>query len=251
MYEMGKALLLRLLRVPHEPEPPAGSAASLRVFRAAPKYLRYRLIIWAIAQAWLVVVALFVFFSIQGGLSSPEVPHFVRVVVGVLETFGWVALVGSIVISYLTLRLDFEMRYYMVTDRSLRIREGVWGVHEMTMTFANIQNITIEQGPLQRFFGIADLKVQSAGGGGMGQAQAGGRHGAVRDLHVGWFRGVDDAPAIRDLVLRRLRELRDAGLGDHEDSARPVRSGLVPVLQELATEMRGLRSAAERRSQRA
>ena len=39
-------------------------------------------------------------------------------------------------------RLDFEKRWYLVTDRSLRVREGVVNVREMTIMFANIQNIS-------------------------------------------------------------------------------------------------------------
>lgn len=263
MYQALKSLLLRVLRVPHEPDPPAGTAESLRVFRASRRYLQYRLIPWAIAQAWFVALALFAFVSLQGALAGADVAPWLRRLVSVVETFGWIALVGGVLVSYATIRLDFEMRYYMVTDRSLRIREGVWEVHEMTMTFANIQNISIEQGPLQRLFGIADVRVQSAGGGGMGQsAHGGGKKGAMRDLHVGWFRGVDDAQAIRDLVLDRLKRLRDAGLGDHDDVAQhePQHSVAsqhssapgprVALLRELLDEMRWLRLAAERLASR-
>ena len=256
MYESLKSLLLRMLKVPREPDPPAGTAESLRVFRASRRYLQYRLIPWAIAQAWFACLALFAFFSLQGALSGADVAPWARWLLGVVETFGWIALVGGVLVSYATIRLDFEMRYYMVTDRSLRIREGVWDVHEMTMTFANIQNISIEQGPIQRLLGIADVRVQSAGGGGMGQGgKGGGKQGAMRDLHVGWFRGVDDAQAIRDLVLDRLKRLRDAGLGDHDDDAQhEPQHGSAPrdsaspgprvaLLRELLDEMRWLRSA--------
>jgi membrane protein YdbS with pleckstrin-like domain len=58
-------------------------------------------------------------------------------------------------------RLDFEKRWYVVTDRSFRVREGVVFVREMTVTFANIQNISISQGPIQRAVGIADLRVDT------------------------------------------------------------------------------------------
>ena len=38
-------------------------------------------------------------------------------------------------------------------------------VQEKTMTFSNVQNVSIRQGPMQRLFGIADLEVRTAGGG--------------------------------------------------------------------------------------
>ena len=249
MYESLKRLLLRILRVPHEPAPPAGNAASLRMFRASPQYLRYRLLGWALAQAWVLFIATIAFFSFMGALTAQSIPPFVRAGIEIFEIFGIIVIACGVLLSFLTIRLDFEMRYYMVTDRSLRIREGVWNVHEMTMTFANIQNITIEQGPLQRLFGIANVRVQSAGGGQAHGDPHGGK-GAVRHLHVGWFRGVDDAPAIRDLIFARLKALRDAGLGDHDDAhhaeAAPQEGGvMIPLLAELRDEMRALRVAAE------
>ena len=48
-------------------------------------------------------------------------------------------------------------------------------VLETTITFENIQNVTVQQGPLQRLFGIADVRVDTAGGGGGGpHSQHGG-----------------------------------------------------------------------------
>ena len=38
-------------------------------------------------------------------------------------------------------------------------------MHETTISFENVQNVEVRQGPLQRYFGIADVVVQTAGGG--------------------------------------------------------------------------------------
>lgn len=134
----------------------------------------------------------------------------------------WILKVGAIVVylvqlplTYAVRRLDFEMRWYMVTDRSLRLRHGVWRVWEMTMSFANIQQVEVTQGPLQRVLGLGDVKVQSAGGGSGGEKRADEQH----DLHVGRFQSVEHATEIRDLILERLRRFRDAGLGDPDDPA--------------------------------
>src|SRR4029077_20010196 len=83
------------------------------------------------------------------------------------------------------LRLDFDKRWYVVTDRSLRVREGVLRVSEMTVTFANIQNISVSQGPIQRALGIADLRVDTAGGGSTTPG-----HAATQSMHTAWLRGI-------------------------------------------------------------
>ena len=93
---------------------------------------------------------------------------------------------------------------YMITDTSLRIREGLIVVRERTMTFANIQNLSICQGPLQRLLGIADLKVRTAGGGGgQGQGQGQAEKTGSANMHLGYFRGVDNAAEIRELAHDR------------------------------------------------
>src|SRR5258705_9515078 len=134
----------------------------------------------------------------------------------------WALIPGALVLFHMlialfhlaVLRLNYEKRWYIVSDRSLRVREGVVGVREMTVTFANIQNISVSQGPVQRLLGIADLRVETAGGGGAATQQHAGP-----DLHVAWFRGIDNAPAVREVIQQRLRQFKDAGLGDHEDIA--------------------------------
>jgi hypothetical protein len=143
---------------------------------------------------------------------------------------GWirfgeaVAITGFVLqlpFTYAMLRLDFQMRWYVVGERSLRIREGLATVREQTMTFANIQNMSIRQGPLQRLLGIADLEVRTAGGGGSGEGPGSKPGHGSGQMHVGTFRGVDDAAQIRDAIRERVRHFRDAGLGDPDDAAAP------------------------------
>lgn len=246
-YESAKAMLLRVLRVPPEPTDPMGAASSLLVFRASPRYYSYKLLGWALQHAFALAGLGIGYVVVMKATSGA--PPAVRSVVRALEILAILAVPPSIVLSWFLLRLDYELRWYKVTDRSLRIREGVMDVRETTMTFANVQNLTLDQGPIQRLFGIADLRIQSAGGG----MQEPRREGAVRELHVAVFRGVDNAGVIRDMVAERLRLFRDAGLGDHDDAAQvddaaaPASGGdgrVRDALEEIRREAAALRVAA-------
>lgn len=255
MYEFAKSLVLRILRVPPEPLDPMGDVRSLKVFRASPNFFRYRLYVWIIRNvfsAFLLALGAGIFFAVLLQSRAPSG----EIILAAVSLIGVCILgTGHLVISFIMLRLDYEMRWYKISDRSLRIREGVLFVREMTMTFANIQNISISQGPIQRFFKIADLKVETAGGGGVIQPDHSSQH-PVFSMHIGIFKGIDNCDEVRDIMLARLKKLRDSGLGDVDDAISPSpesakQSSVVPddfteALKSLHAEARLLRLSTEK-----
>ena len=248
-----KSLMLRLLKVPPEPHIPAGVADSARVFRASKRYLQLKLLNWGVGQVFtfigLVAALAALHFVGTGSIDVlSEVPHrpIILRILGWFEVIGVVGFLAQLPLSLVPVILDWEMRWYIVTDRSLRIREGVWRVSEMTLTFANVQDVSIRQGPIERLFGIANLRVRTAGGG--GKINPHEPQSEEKSGHIGYFRGVDNAPAIRDLILERLKKLRDAGLGDPDQPQIEVAvveadssPEIAAAARELLAEARALR----------
>ncbi len=163
-----------------------------------------------------------------------------------LKITAFVLYLFQIPVTYAARRLDYEMRWYMVTDRSLRLRYGVWKITESTMSFANVQQVVVSQGPLQRWLGLANVEVKSAGGGAVHPKHE------EHDMHTGIFQSVTNASQIRDLILERLREFRAAGLGDPDEKSAPVMSspsiseispGTLGAAREFLAEAKALRSA--------
>jgi uncharacterized membrane protein YdbT with pleckstrin-like domain len=238
--ELAKDGVLRLARVPAEPHVPEGAEESVRVFNAGRNYLAWRLILWGIgngaAALGLVAVFGFKFFL--------PLPPLVRTIWSVVEVGVAGVFVVSIPITYFLQRLNYEMRWYIVTDRSLRIRSGVVWLQEITMTFANIQEIRVNANPIEQLLGLANVEVRSAGGG----TDA---HGQSSSGHVGKFAGVDNAEAIRDLLVERLRVYRDSGLGEKTVAAQEplALSAARKVLQETSA-LRNSLASGLRSSQR-
>jgi uncharacterized membrane protein YdbT with pleckstrin-like domain len=232
---LAKNVVLRLVRVPAEPHLPEGAQESVRVFNAGKNYFAWRLILWGLGNAAAVLAFLVAF----GFSFIPTLPPFVRMIWLAVEAGAAGVFLASIPITYFLQRMNYEMRWYIVTDRSLRIRRGVVRLQEMTMTFANIQEIRVTANPIERWLGLANVAVRSAGG---GDSTA---HGTPASGHVAKFEGVDNAEAIRDLIVERLRVYRDSGLGEKtmEAQASPLLSGAREVLQET----RALRDAFAKR----
>jgi uncharacterized membrane protein YdbT with pleckstrin-like domain len=250
MYKAYRQWCERLLRIPETPEPPPGDEATTRVFQAAPNYYKYLLVTWVIRTAIALVVLVPMEIlplvepltrAFERSMRLPDVFSFRAPMLIVVAVFT------QRLFALALLRLDFEKRWYLVTNRSLRLREGVVQLREMTITFANIQNISISQGPIQRLLGIADLRVDTAGGGAQKKEK-----GGEENIHGVRFRGVNNADEIRELINTRLRELKDSGLGDSDDqapAALPLRTGsdsLAGPLREILTEASALRQTVAR-----
>jgi membrane protein YdbS with pleckstrin-like domain len=236
MLEPFKEAIRGLLKVPGEPEAPFGAPGSLRVFRAAPGFLRYRMLEWSVRQfstfVGIVLVLQFVALDPTGKVAEFEkhlnqsqplenwgIHLSIMTIWAVFEALAIVGFFGQLPISFLMVFLDYEYRWYVITDRSLRIREGLLRVDERTMTFSNIQNVAIRQGPLQRILGISDLEVSTAGGG-SGKSNKNEHELGGRDLHRAYFRGIANPAEVRDAILVHLRGLRASGLGDPEEEHR-------------------------------
>ena len=226
--------VLRLLRVPHDPEPPPGSPP--RVFRAAPNFFKLRVLRWALTRMAALTGLLFAIFFVEY-LRTAGTPRPVVVMMQLGEVFGWIAFIGEAILGWTIVSLDYELRWYMVSDRAIRIREGILNVREKTIALANVQNIGIRQGPLQRFLGIADVEVTTAGGGSGSSSDGERKKGGGEPMHVAYFRGVDNAAEIRDLVREGVRAQKNAGLGD------PDAVEESDVVAELLREARALRAA--------
>ena len=151
-----KRRVLDVLRVRERPDPPPAAGPTLDVFRASRRYLALRRVEWVLTQAGALVGILFslvLFGAIDlpfvqfGGLaewvSNLDIQTPVMSLAGtdlvfLLEFFAITAYLSQFVGSGLVLTLNWEMRWYMVSDESLRIREGLVRVREQTMTVANI-----------------------------------------------------------------------------------------------------------------
>ncbi|MDP1581354.1 MAG: PH domain-containing protein [Candidatus Didemnitutus sp.] len=338
MYNWLSQQVLRVARLPHEPEPPAGAVGSIRVFRAGRNYYKVRLLRWLLtlfgaaaslvfsfgmlhyleievnavraanAQASATAAATPALVPVPAAttdtaavtpsaseavsaslppteaaltVSTPETtaaaatpvkkrrgkaqregkegfvrtvarfPTWVFPLLHVIEYGAFILLIAQLPFGYAAMRLNFEQHWYIVTDRSLRIRTGVFSIRESTMSFANLQQVEVKQGPIQRFLGLADVHVQSAGGG--------QNHGedVADSLHTGIFHSVECATEIRDLIVERLRRYREAGLGEpdddhtenpggsaaHADTNAVATDDTLAAAQELLAEARALRTA--------
>ena len=170
----------------------------------------------------------------------------VSLIVVIASENAWILLGSAILlmllivfgaVSYLAIYLRFDTTWYVFSDRSMRLRRGIWLIRESTITFENVQNVKVSQGPLQRYFGIANVVVETAGGGG----NQGNPHGGS-GTHSGLIEGVAEAAEIRDSIMSHVQLGQTAGLGDEAET--PSSVGLSPTHLGVLREIRDLAQAA-------
>ena len=222
-------MLTRWFRVPSGPPSlPGNSDEGSRSFRPADGFLRYlKLKFWIV----LVIVDVAIFagwlalFVLRPKLAVWLAP--VALVIAVVPD----------VISYIAIHLRYDTTWYVFTGRSLRIRRGIWAIHETTITFENIQNVAVSSGPLERYFGIANVTVDTAGGG-QPHKEKSGHHAA--NYHQGLIEGIDNANEIRSQILARVRRSRVAGLGDEAGSTACWSHAHITLLREIRDLISGM-----------
>lgn len=217
--------------VPQQPPTlPVNDPALVQAFKPSDNYLNYlKLFFWigcvlidiALAGLWVVIA-------------------FVNPLVGAIITPLMLAImILPDIVSYVAIHLKFDTTWYVLSDRSMRIRRGIWVIHETTITFENIQNVRLSQGPLERYFGFANLIVETAGGG-AAQTEAGVASGA----HQGVMTGLANAELLRDQLMAKIQANRSTGLGDdllelrHPTAPRPANTGFSAQDIQLLTEIR-------------
>ena len=203
MYRTVWRTIAPLLKVPQQPPSLPGNAdaddAQVEVFPPDPAFLRYLYfgsgVILAIITLSLLVVC------IAAAVSE--------LLIGLLLIpLSIVFVLAIATIFFVAVRVRYDTTWYAITDRAMRIRRGIWTIRETTVSFENVQNVSVKQGPLERYFDIASVTIETAGSGSTGNSVT----------NQAKIEGIRDAQQIRDLILKRLRETKTTGLGDDEVS---------------------------------
>jgi len=125
---------------------------------------------------------------------------------------------------------------YLFTEAEIVVERGVWWKHKSTVPYNRVTNIDVVQGPISRRFGLAKVRVQTAGysatGGGAAIAQA-------------QIFGVTDYEEIRGFVLNQVRGLKPVAVEAAAEAAGPREAS-----QQMLTELRRIRELLERQENR-
>jgi len=171
--------------------------------------------------------------AIGPGILAIERPHrhllWLYVIRAVLTGPGFIVVMPLLFFRYETMRFRFDAE-------GVHMRWGILFRRQINLTYARIQDIHLTSGFIQRWLGLADIKIQTASG----------SSGAEMTLE-----GLREFEAVRDFLYTRMRGYRDRTA--HEEPARVVGGDggqAVALLRDAIDELRATRIALERQAAR-
>ena len=108
--------ILGLMRVPAEPHPPDGSSGSIRIFRCGRNYYRWRLLVWLSANLGVLILIAILLSALYRAIQvAPPLGRVAAEAAAALLVTGFLC---SLLFTFLQQHLNFELRWYIVTDLS-------------------------------------------------------------------------------------------------------------------------------------
>jgi len=123
---------------------------------------------------------------------------------------------------------------FLFTEGEIVFVRGVWWKHKSTVPYNRITNIDISQGPLSRHFGLAKIRVQTAG------YSATGAAGAIAEAQI--F-GVKNFEEVKDFILGMVRRIKPVAVEAAAEPAAPIETA-----EQMLAELRKIKEILEQRS---
>jgi putative membrane protein len=141
---------------------------------------------------------------------------------------GFLVLMPLLYFRYETMRFRFDAE-------GVHMRWGILFHRQINLTYARIQDIHLTSGFIQRWLGLADVRIQTASG----------SAGAEMTIE-----GLREYETVRDFLYARMRGARQPGGGAAAPTPGqgPGNDEVLDLLRQAVDELRAARVALERRA---
>ncbi len=141
---------------------------------------------------------------------------------------GLVVMMPLLFFRYETMRFRFDAE-------GIHMRWGILFRRQINLTYARIQDIHLTSGVLQRWLGLADVKIQTASGSSSAEMT---------------LEGLLEFEAVRDFLYTRMRGYRDLSSAQNAPGVTPAGDETAgeALLREAVDELRAIRLNLERQA---
>lgn len=109
-----------------------------------------------------------------------------------ISVFTWILIMIPVIIW---IHAAFNALEYYIDDEGVKMKGGVVWKKHVTIPYLKITNVDVTQGPLQRYYNIGTIHVQTAG--------AGGKQGEKAELKIN---GIRELEKVRDIIIGGVKD---------------------------------------------
>jgi uncharacterized protein len=124
----------------------------------------------------------------------------------------------------------FRVLEYQIDDEGVKMKGGVVWKKHVTVPYSKITNVDITQGPVQRWFNIGTIHVQTAG--------AGGQQGQKAELKMN---GIRELERIRDIIVKEVKGLTYTKGGEVTKREKVTVSDSESVFEDILKELKEIK----------
>jgi hypothetical protein len=143
---------------------------------------------------------------------------------------GIIYLVPALAILSFTLywiSLYYKSMRFSITGEAVVVKKGAWWKRETTVPFEKVTNVDKTQGPVERYFKIGKIHVQTAGAGGSQAARA-----------EAIIQGIKNLDEIREEITNRIKFVKGKIAAPSEEDEKALLSQILDEIKEFRTDLK-------------
>ena len=149
-------------------------------------------------------------------------------------SFLFIWLIVMILIA-IWIPVAFRALEYTIDSDGVKMKGGVVWKKHVTVPYSKITNVDITRGPLQRYYNIGTMHVQTAG--------AAGKQGEKAELKLSGIRELDK---VRETIIENIKDLNYPA-GDRKKSRTEEPAGTDTIFKDILSELKGIKDILKNR----
>lgn len=122
---------------------------------------------WIISRSIGLVVLIGIYLIIRFIIPSlyiPKVSDFLLNNKKIVDVIGVILVLFESISAYIEPFFEYKQWSYRITEEEIFFSEGIFFTKSVTIPIVRIQNIKLSEGPINRKFNLATIKIGTAGG---------------------------------------------------------------------------------------
>lgn len=122
---------------------------------------------WIFSRTIFLLIIILIYILIRfitPNLSIPWVSNFVSNHIKAINIISFIIIGLTVIEAYIEPFFEYKQWSYKINENEVYFKEGIFFTRSVTIPIVRIQNIKLNEGPINRMYNLASVKIGTAGG---------------------------------------------------------------------------------------